>query len=72
LVNLSSAFNLFEGGREGTGIVFYATRKDLKESILIPYTIDIPEKIIIDGKIIEMNSIDKIIEKTIDVVSFIL
>jgi len=67
LVNLSSPDKLFEGGGEGTGVVFYAIQKDLKESILIPYTVDIPEKIIIDGKIIEMNSIDKIIEKTIDV-----
>lgn len=67
LVNLSSPDNLFKGGGEGTSVVFYAIQKDLKESILIPYTVDIPEKIIIDGKIIEMNSIDKIIEKTIDV-----
>jgi len=32
LVNLSSPYNLFKGVGEGTGVVFYAIQKDLKES----------------------------------------
>ncbi|HHW02071.1 MAG TPA: hypothetical protein GXX35_04555 [Thermoanaerobacterales bacterium] len=63
LVNMAILFSDIKG----KNVMIYAIQKDLQEPILIPYTIPIPEKIIIDGKILEIDFINKIIEKTINI-----